>query len=148
MRALDLKTLKNAVAGEYAAIRRITRMEALGEKIFPPTYEGGEYATEQRNVLNPEDKTVQTVETVLLDSVQSQANRMELAMLRAYDSGRLKMPMLLVDFAGDGSDVTLAEVGRLTALEAPHRMCDAIFRDAMYNGQPFRATGPGEKLNS
>ena len=148
MRALDLKTLKNAVAGEYAAIRRITRMEALGEKIFPPTYEGGEYATEQRNVLNPEDKTVQTVETVLLDSVQSQANRMELAMLRAYDSGRLKMPLLAVSFAGDGSDPILSEIGRLTALEAPHRMCDAIFRDALYQGQPFRTVGPGERLNA
>jgi CRISPR-associated protein Csb1 len=148
MRTLDLKTLKNAVAGEYAAIRRVTRMEALGEKIFPPTYEGGEYATEQRNVLNPEDKTVQTVETVLLDSVQSQANRMELALLRAYDSGRLKMPLLAVNFAGDGSDPILSEIGRLTALEAPHRMCDAIFRDALYEGQPFRTVGPGERLNA
>ena len=147
METLTLESLKKAVAGEYTAIRRVTRMEPLGVKVFPPTYEGGEYAEEQRQVRN-EKGAVQTVETVLLDSVQSQANRMELALLRAYQSGRLKMPMLLVDFAGDGSDVTLAEVGRITALEAPHRMCDAIFRDAMYNGQPFRATGPGEKLNS
>jgi CRISPR-associated protein Csb1 len=148
MHTLDLKTLKKAVAGEHTAVRRITRMEALGEKIFPPTYEGGEYATEQRQVLNPTDKTVQTVETVLLDSVQSQANRMELALLRAYDSGRLKMPLLAVNFAGDGSDPILSEIGRLTALEAPHRMCDAIFRDALYEGQPFRTLGPGERLNA
>lgn len=148
MSTLDLKTLKKAVAGEYAAIRRVTRMEALGEKIFPPTYEGGEYATEQRQVLNPKDETVQTVETVLLDSVQSQANRMEMALLRAYDGGRLKMPLLAVDFKGDGSDPILSEIGRLTALEAPHRMCDAIFRDALYEGKPFRAVGLGERLNS
>jgi CRISPR-associated protein Csb1 len=148
MSTLDLKTLKKAVAGEYAAIRRVTRMEALGEKIFPPTYEGGEYATEQRQVLNPKDETVQTVETVLLDSVQSQANRMETALLRAYDGGRLKMPLLAVDFKGDGSDPILSEIGRLTALEAPHRMCDAIFRDALYEGQPFRTVGLGERLNS
>lgn len=148
MSTLDLKTLKKAVAGEYAAIRRVTRMEALGEKIFPPTYEGGEYATEQRQVLNPNNKTVQTVETVLLDSVQSQANRMEMALLRAYDGGRLKMPLLAVNFAGDGSDPILCEIGRLTALEAPHRMCDAIFRDALYEGQPFRTVGLGERLNA
>jgi CRISPR-associated protein Csb1 len=148
MSILDLKTLKKAVAGEYAAIRRVTRMEALGEKIFPPTYEGGEYATEQRQVLNPKDETLQTVETVLLDSVQSQANRMETALLRAYDGGRLKMPLLAVDFKGDGSDPILSEIGRLTALEAPHRMCDAIFRDALYEGQPFRTVGLGERLNS
>jgi CRISPR-associated protein Csb1 len=147
METITLESLKKAVAGEYTAIRRVTRMEPLGEKVFPPTYEGGEYAEEQRQVRN-EKGAVQMVETVLLDSVQSQANRMELALLRAYQGGRLKMPMLIVDFAGDGSDVTLAEVGRITALEAPHRMCDAIFRDAMYKGQPFRATNPGEKLNS
>ena len=92
---LTLESLKKAVAGEYTAIRRVTRMEALGEKVFPPTYEGGEYAEEQRQVRD-EKGAVQTVETVLLDSVQSQANRMELALLRAYQSGRLKMPMLLV----------------------------------------------------
>jgi CRISPR-associated protein Csb1 len=148
MHTLDLKTLKKAVGGEYAAIRRVTRMEALGEKVFPPTYEGGEYATEQRRVRQPDDVTVQIVETVLLDSVQSQANRMEMALLRAYDGGRLNMPMLAVNFAGDGSDPILSEIGRLTALEAPHRMCDAIFRDALYQGQPFRASGPGERLNA
>src|ERR1035437_5741390 len=147
MHTLDLKTLKKAVAGEYAAIRRVPRMEAIGEKTFPPTYEGGEYATEQRQVRNA-DGTVQTVETVLLDSVQSQANRMEMALLRAYDNGRLKMPLLAVDFKGDGSDPILAEIGRLTALEAPHRMCDAIFRDALYEGQPFRTVGLGERLNA
>lgn len=147
MHTLDLKTLRKAVAGEYAAIRRVTRMEALGEKTFPPTYEGGEYATEQRQVRNA-DGTVQPVETVLLDSVQSQANRMEMALLRAYDGGRLKMPLLAVDFKGDGSDPILSEIGRLTALEAPHRMCDAIFRDALYEGQPFRTVGLGERLNA
>ena len=147
MHTLDLKTLKKAVAGEYAAIRRVTRMEALGEKIFPPTYKGGEYATEQRQVREA-DGTVQTVETVLLDSVQSQANRMEMALLRAYDGGRLKMPLLAVNFAGDGKDPILAEIGRLTALEAPHRICDAIFRDSLYEGQKFREFGPGQRLNS
>ena len=85
MQTLDLKTLTKAVAGGYAAVKRVTRMQVLGEKIFPPTYEGGEYATEQRQVRGADD-TVQTVETVLLDSVQSQANRMEMALLRAYDA--------------------------------------------------------------
>ena len=147
METLTVETLRKAVAEDYAAVRRVTRMEVLGDKAFPPTYEGGEYASEQRQVRD-ETGTVQTVETVLLDSVQSQANRAELALLRAYDSGRLKMPMLLVDFAGDGSDSVLTEIGRITALEAPHRMCDAIFRDALHKGQPFRTSGPGEKLNS
>jgi CRISPR-associated protein Csb1 len=146
MNALNLSDLRNAVAGKFAAIRRVTKLEAIGEKIFPPTYEGGEYAQEQRQTRD-EKGSLQAVDTVLLDSVQSQANRAELALLRAYDGGRLKMPLLAVDFASGAGDAVLAEVGRITALEAPHRMCDAIFRDALYQGQPFRTAGPGEKLN-
>jgi CRISPR-associated protein Csb1 len=122
-------------------------LEPQGEKVFPPTYEGGEYADELRQVRDKEGK-VQPVETVLLDSVQSQANRMELAMLHAYDSGRLKMPMLQVNFAGDGRDSILAEIGRITALEAPHRLFDAIFRDSVDNGTPFRQTEVGARLGS
>jgi len=147
MEQLDIRSLKNAVAGRYAAIRRITCLEPQGEKVFPPTYEGGEYADELRQVRDKEGK-VQPVETVLLDSVQSQANRMELAMLHAYDSGRLKMPMLQVNFAGDGRDSILAEIGRITALEAPHRLFDAIFRDSVDNGTPFRQTEVGDRLGS
>src|ERR1022692_868179 len=147
MEQLDIRSLKNAVAGRYAAIRRITYLEPQGDKVFPPTYEGGEYADEPRLVRDKEGK-VQPVETVLLDSVQSQANRMELALLHAYDSGRLKMPMLEVDFAGDGQDSVLAEVGRITALEAPHRLFDAIFRDSVYRGTAFREAEIGARLSS
>jgi CRISPR-associated protein Csb1 len=147
MKSLRFELLKNAVAGEYAAIRRVARLEPQGGKVFPPTYEGGEYADEARQV--EIDGRLQIVETVLLDSVQSQANRLELALLRAYNTGSIKMPMLQVDFAGHGADAILAEIGRITALEAPHRMCDAIFRDAIdKNGRSFRKGGVGEKLNT
>lgn len=147
METLTLGVLKEAVAGKYAAVRRVTRLEPVGEKVFPPTYEGGDYAEEQRQLCGDGGK-VQTIETVLLDSVQSQANRMELALQRAYDAGDLKMPMLQIDFAG--SDDILKEVGRITALDAPHRMCDAIFRDSVYPGTTttFRGAEPGSKLNS
>jgi len=148
---LDINALKKAVAGEYAAIRRITRLEPQGDKIFPPTYEGGEYAEEPRQVVveGQDGPKVSTVETVLLDSVQSQANRMELALLRAYDRGTIQMPMLQVDFAGSDRDPILAEIGRITALEAPHRVCDAIFRDSVYpSGEPFRNAGPGAAMNT
>jgi CRISPR-associated protein Csb1 len=148
MDILNLATLKKAVAGQFAAIRRVTRLEPIGDKVFPPTYEGGEYADEPRQVRG-RDGTLQTVETVLLDSVQSQANRLESALLRAYDSGKVKMPMLQVNFDSPSGDAVLAEIGRITALDVPHRMCDAIFRDAVYqDGQPFRSSGPGERLNS
>ncbi len=146
MEKLNLESLMKAVADKYAAIRRVTRLEPQGEKVFPPTYEGGEYADEPRQV-RLADGRMQKVETVLLDSVQSQANRMEMALLRAYEGERIRMPLLEVDFAGTGEDPILTEIGRITALEAPHRMCDAIFRDSMHNEEPFRQAALGRRLD-
>ena len=144
---MNLEKLKKAVDGEFAAVRRTTRLEPQGEKIFPPTYEGGQYATEDRQVRDSNGK-LRKVPTVLVDSVQSQANRMELALLRAFDAGRIRIPLLAVDFGMDTDDPVLREVGRLTALETPHRMCDAIFRDSVMDGVPFRQSALGNELNS
>jgi CRISPR-associated protein Csb1 len=130
---------------------RITRLEPQGEKVFPPTYEGGEYADEQKLVRIKDDKSgenVEVVQTFLLDSVQSQANRLELARLRAYDNRRIRMPLLQLVFGGDGADQTVQEIGRIAALEAAHRMCDAIFRDSNHNGVPFRQAAIGAALNN
>ena len=82
--ALDLQILRDAVAGTAAAFRCVTDYQPVGgpgDKVFPPTYEGGKvrhggthrccYGERQR-------------QCVLLDSVQSQANRMELALLEAH----------------------------------------------------------------
>jgi CRISPR-associated protein Csb1 len=146
METLTLEVLQHAVRGRYAAVRRTTRLEPLGDKVFPPTYEGGEYATEDRQIRNDKDQ-VQSVQTVLLDSVQSQANRLEMALLRAVDAGTIDMPLLQVNFALDADNPILTEIGRLTALEAPHRMCDAIFRDSEHDGVAFRQSALGEKLN-
>jgi CRISPR-associated protein Csb1 len=140
--------MKKAVTGEYAGIRRITRLYPAGDpKIYPPTYEGGEYATETRKVKN-ERGEIQELDTVLLDSVQSQANRMELALLAAYRAGKVKFPMLQVDFASGEEDPTVAEIGLITALELPHRMTDALLRDSELNGVAFRRSSVGAKLDS
>jgi len=142
MDPLNLNILREAIAGRYAAIRRVTRLDALGRKVFPPTYEGGEYATEKRRDGGKD------VETVLLDSVQSQSNRMELALLRAYDAGKIAMPMTQVDFGANTDEPILKEVGRITALEASHRICDAIFRDSELDAMPFRKSARGSSLDS
>src|SRR5260370_42232364 len=95
-----------------------------------------------------EDGAIRTLTTVRLYSVQSQANRMELVLLRAYHACRLKMPLVQVDFAGDGREPVLKDVGHVTALEAPHRICDAIFRDSVMNGKAFRESEIGSRLNA
>jgi CRISPR-associated protein Csb1 len=129
-RPLTFAQLQAAVAGPAAAIRLRTRLEPDGGpdgKVFPPTYAGGVYAMEPRR--NGGAKC----DVVLLDSVQSQANRLELALLQAYDDGDLEFPMMWVKFPP-----ALVPGGRITALEAPHRIADAIFRESTLKGVPFR----------
>src|SRR5947209_18803849 len=75
---LTLSKLQEAVRGGAAIRSRVTLQPAGGDgtKVFPPTYAGAVYATEKRRLPGYE----QPVDCVLLDSVQSQANRMEEAL--------------------------------------------------------------------
>src|SRR5713101_226133 len=76
---LTLDLLRTLVAGDTVAIRGTAKLEPAGgpgDKVFPPTHFVGDradtrYAFEQRRIDGKE------VTCVLLDSVQSQANRME-----------------------------------------------------------------------
>ncbi len=143
--SLDLKTLRTAVAGTAAAFRCLTQYQPVGgpgDKVFPPTYEGGKYATEQR--VDP--KTGEVIDCVLIDSVQSQANRMELALLDAVEEADgPQLPLLRVAFTGVPKPI------RVTSLEAPHRVADAIFRDSLILEEgkkvPFRASARGQALD-
>jgi CRISPR-associated protein Csb1 len=137
---LTLKTLKEAVSGGGVALRCVRRLQPAGgkgDKVFPPTYMGGKYAMEERVISG------QRMPCVLLDSVQSQANRMELALLDSTRSGKINVPLVEVDFAGHG----LMEVGAITSLEAPHRLADAILRDSTLGGKKFRDTPEGDTLH-
>jgi CRISPR-associated protein Csb1 len=137
---LALKDLTKAVTGTAAAFRCVAEYEPAGgaaDKIFPPTYEGGKYATEERWIDG------ELVPCVLLDSVQSQANRMEAALLEARVRGRLTVPVVTVDF--EGAD--LPKPLRITSLEAPHRIADAILRDSLLDGKVFRKSDLGRRLD-
>ena len=95
---LYLDDIKEALSGTAAAFRSITEYQPAGgpgDKVFPPTYEGGRYAVEKRYINGEE------VPCVLLDSVQSQANRMELALLEEWESGSVPLPVITVNFTGD-----------------------------------------------
>jgi CRISPR-associated protein Csb1 len=120
---LNYSKLEEAVAANSVAIRWVNDLDPAGgpgDKVFPPTYEGGQYAWENRVI---DEKRVPCI---LLDSVQSQANRLELALLswhRACKENAKPFPLVQVDFAGTDA----AEIGLFSALEAPHRVVDAIF---------------------
>jgi CRISPR-associated protein Csb1 len=118
---LTLKDLKTAVAGSAAAFRLTLKLEAISPKVFPPTYEGGKYATEERNIDG------QKLPCVLLDSVPSCANRMEMALQDAVDGGSIELPLVSVDFAA----INNPGIRKITSLQAPHRIVDAIVRDSL-----------------
>lgn len=135
--------LEQAVGGTATAFRCVTRYEpagGAGDKVFPATYEGGQYAMEKRRLPGEED----LVPCVLLDSVQSQANRMELALLEAWRRERIRLPVVTVDFAESGLERSL----RITSLEAPHRLADALLRDSLLDGEPFRRSAVGRRLDT
>lgn len=128
MSKLDLDVLRALVDHAGVAIRVRQRLQPAGgpgDKVFPPTYSTGEntlkYAGETRRIDGKD------VPAVLLDSVASQANRMEEALLAAWQQRKLDFPVIGVDFTGDPA---LADLGSITALQAPHRIADAILRDA------------------
>jgi len=140
---MNLKTLTDAVKGGAAAIRIITRLEPIGherDKVFPPTYAGGEYALEKRypattanvstdvNGVQPKGDE-SPVQAVLLHSVAGQANLLEEALKAAIDEkGVSGVPILKVSFEGTTAAEYLREP--ITVLDAPHRVFDAIFRDS------------------
>ncbi len=151
---LTLDVLRTAVSSSAAAFRCRRRLQAgggLGDKVFPPTFAGALYGEESRRVPGRDEP----VHCVLLDSVQSQANRMESALQDAVDSGKLKLPILVVDFSehdptGDEKadrDRLTDAVGKVTSLQLPHRMADAILRDSLLDGKEFRKSTRGKALN-
>lgn len=137
---ITLATLQDALRGYAAALRCVTEYQPVGgpgDKVFPPTYEGGKYATEERWIDGDR------IPCVLLDSVQSQANRMEMALLDAVEAEQLDLPRLVVEFTGEG----LLKPLRVTSLDAPHRAADAIFRDSQLSETKFRDTQYGQALD-
>lgn len=138
---LTLDILQTAVAGTGAALRRVATLQpagGVGDKVFPSTFEGGKYAFEKRVVEGGE-----IVNCVLLDSVQAQANRMELSLLDAVRAGQLELPLLTVRF----DDTRLRKRFTVSSLEASHRMADALLRDSLCDGVVFRSSSRGRVLD-
>ena len=125
--SLTLVELKGAVTGMGAAFRSVTKLQPVGgegDKVFPVTYSGGAYATERR-VLDG-----RLVDCVLIDSVQSQANRAEEALKAAVERGRMQLPLVEVNFQ-EAKAQFRNPLPNLTTLDVPHRLADAILRDSL-----------------
>ncbi len=103
-------SLSNIVR-EASALRIRRRMQPVGgpgDVVYPPTYADGSVRHQRIIEGTP-------VNCVLLDSVASQANRMEIAL---RDHTENPIPRLSVDVAGF----------TITSFDAPHRFTDTILR--------------------
>jgi CRISPR-associated protein Csb1 len=142
---MDFSTFSDLV-NRAAAVRRRQRLQPMGgpgDKIFPPTYPGEGRNPVPQHVMETRRVEGADVPCVLVDSVQSQANRLEEVLLATLAKGKPGIPHLAVDFAGFDD---LEDIGRLTSLDAPHRVFDAIIRDSELDGRRFPQTELGVAL--
>ena len=110
--AMSLEQLTKLVQ-DGVAIRGLATLEPAGgasDKVFPPTHsprkEGDpRYAFENRRMGDS------VVPCVLLDSVQSQANRIEEALQALWADKRIALPVISVDLSK-----VAPEVGTVTSL--------------------------------
>jgi CRISPR-associated protein Csb1 len=146
---LNYGELRDAVAGDVVGVRSRNALEPLGgpsDKVFPPTYSVPEtaetrYAIESRRVNGGAGG--EAVQSVVLDSVASQANRFELALLNTIRSDGVPVPVTSVDFR---PITDLAGLERISDYEASHRIFDALLRDSYDGDQLFRYGSAGRAV--
>ena len=138
--------LRSAVAleGDCALIRAITKYEPVGgegSKVCPPTYPPDKdqipYIVEERIVDG------ETRYDVLLDSVTSQANRAELALLRGVRMKQFEIPLFEIRYESKNKDDPIPTL-TMTSLELSHRYADAYLRDSQIDGTDFDETELGK----
>lgn len=119
----DLAALAENVDGPVALTRREFLMPVAADGIvFPPTYAGGGYAI---------DDLSDGTKTVIVDSVGSQANRMEILFVRNKRSNgpfadlvpQVGIEIERRDEKGNAKDV-------ISIMEAGHRLGDALIRSS------------------
>lgn len=124
---------------DRAVIRIITSYEPAGgpnARVYPPTYPMNR-ADDSPYVIEPRRFDGEQRTAVLLDSVPSEANRAEEALLCAARDQALRLPMISIEHAEDVI---------ITSLEAPHRYADAYLRDSTIDGIPFDKSEVGKAM--
>lgn len=123
----ELLSVLSSAVQEKSILRIVVNLKPANADglVYPPTYDQGQH------IFRPAWVDGEARDAVLLDSVQSQANRIEIALLEACREGRLAYPdiELIVD----------AEAGRevYSVLELSHRIYDAALRFTKVEGTPF-----------
>ena len=104
--------------------------------VYPPTYDQGQH------IFRPSWIDGESRESVLLDSVQSQANRIELAVLEACHRGQIEYPDIELRVNADTGEEMYS------VLELSHRVYDAALRMTTLDGKPFAKSDIGRTIYS
>lgn len=125
----DLYDSIRAAVAEATGISVSATLSAISGSphVLPPTYAD---APHKHNMTDPDEHGVAA--WVSIDSAASFANRMEEQLKRAD----LGLDPLRVHVAGR----------TISTLEMPHRAYDAILRDSLLDGQPFRNSAIGQAI--
>ena len=135
-----MKLTELAQAQALRAIVELQPVDGPEGRIHPPTYPPAEGTrdTSPRHVV---EELPSGERRVLVDSVASQANRQEAALVAAREAGLIDFADVYVELAD-----TEAGIDRLSATEMPHRLADAILRDSEIDGVAFKNSGLGRRL--
>ncbi len=120
----------------HAALRVRVQLQPAGgpgDKFLPPTYEGGTYAEEER-LLNG-----QLEKCVLVNSVASEAARLEAALKQGLEEKEVEFPVVSLNIDGWGT---------LLELDLPHRLFDAYILHSEVNSKPFWESDAGREIHS
>ena len=142
---MTYSTLLNAVKSAAGLRLRLKLQPLYGEggTIFPCTVAGGKYLLSPRRVPGH----AENLPCVIIDSVQSQANRLEDALLEDIHAKRIFLPHVETAFPEDQLQKSVGRGGKLTCFDAPHRIFDAILRDSVDDaGKHFPLTPVGEAV--
>ncbi|WP_435103726.1 type I-G CRISPR-associated RAMP protein Csb1/Cas7g [Arhodomonas sp. AD133] len=135
MQALTWKNLKEALAhGSMLRIQQHLEPTGSGGLVYPPTYGGGGHIFREAWI---EDERRQIV---VLDSPQSQSNRIEEALLAAHRRGDIRYPDI---------EITVpSPMGQehYSILQLSHRVYDAALLLTEQDGIPFKRTDVGKAI--
>lgn len=127
--------------GDDVAVRAHSEYQpqaGSGAKVHPPTYlagPDGRYHLEQR--WGPDGMAI---DVVVLDSIQSQANRAE----RALRDGAARLGLPQIVMRAEFPERLIV----VSSLDAPHRSRDAYFIDSLAGDTPFDRTEVGRSLSA
>jgi CRISPR-associated protein Csb1 len=127
------------------ALRSVVKLEPIdgkGGRIFPPTYPAGEGASDKKARHAIEDLPGGQ-RRVLIDSIASQANRQEAALVAARAAKLIDFSDVYVDLSGTEAAL---DQKLLSATEMPHRLSDAILRDSEIDGVSFGKSTLGKRI--